>query len=51
MQAPGDGAGIGSCSGGANAVVDAFKAALQTVNGKTSVVGQLTDVGFYIVFN
>lgn len=51
VQVPGDGAGVGSCSGDAQAVVDAFKASLQTVNNVTSVVGQLTDVGFYIVFN
>jgi hypothetical protein len=51
VQVPGDGAGVGSCSGGAQAVVDAFKATLQTVNNVTNVVGQLTDVGFYIVFN
>jgi hypothetical protein len=51
VQVPGDGAGVGSCSDDAQAIVDAFKATLQTVNNVTSVVGQLTDVGFYIVFN
>jgi hypothetical protein len=49
-QVPADGGGIGSCPN-ADAVVDVFKATLQTVNNVTSVVGQLADSGFYIVFN
>jgi Collagen triple helix repeat (20 copies) len=51
VQVPADGFGVGSCGASDQAVVDAFQATLQTVNNVTSVVGQLTDVGFYIVFN
>lgn len=50
VQVPSDGAGVGSCPNG-QVVVDVFKAVLQTVNNQTTVVGQLTDVGFYILFN
>lgn len=51
VQVPGDGAGLGSCDAGAQAVVDAFYATTQTVNNTTTIVGHTTDVGFYIVFN